>query len=96
METTKNRICRLAKVLFNERGYDDVSLRDIAEAAGMTVGNLSYHFPKKDMLILTIRENTYNDVDNFLDNIRASEDYSLSGLLRLWEMTALTHRECGF
>jgi len=38
MDTTKTRICYTAIRLFNEKEYDNVSLREIAEAAGTTIG----------------------------------------------------------
>lgn len=51
MNTTKTRICDTALQLFNEKGYDKVSLREIAEAAGTTIGNLTYHFAQKEHLL---------------------------------------------
>ena len=48
------RICSAAVRLFNEHGYDSVSLRQIAAAAGTTIGNLTYHFARKDDLLQAI------------------------------------------
>ena len=48
------RICSTAVRLFNEHGYDSVSLRQIAAAAGTTIGNLTYHFARKDDLLQAI------------------------------------------
>jgi len=58
------RILDKAKQLFNEKGYKKVSLRDIAEAAGTTIGNLTYHFPKKEDLVSTIQLELYTDFFN--------------------------------
>jgi AcrR family transcriptional regulator len=52
-------ICEQAQRLFNERGYDQVSLREIAEAAGTTIGNLTHHFPQKADIIAAIQENLH-------------------------------------
>lgn len=49
--TTKEKICSAAKTLFNEKGYSNVTLREIADAAGTTIGNLTYHFPQKEILL---------------------------------------------
>ena len=38
-------------MLFNDYGYNSVSLRDIAKAVGISEGNLTYHFKKKENLI---------------------------------------------
>lgn len=44
---TKQKILDKARTLFNELGYNSVSLRDIAKAAGISEGNLTYYFQKK-------------------------------------------------
>ena len=50
----KEQILMTAVQLFNDKGYANVSLREIAREAGTTIGNLTYHFPKKEDLILTL------------------------------------------
>ncbi len=47
----KNSILETGFHLFSERGYANVSMRDIADALGMSVGNLTYHFRTKEELI---------------------------------------------
>lgn len=41
------RILEAAERLFAERGYDGVSIRDIAEAAGVSKANVFHHFANK-------------------------------------------------
>lgn len=43
-----------AQTMFTEHGYNSVSMRDIAEAMDISVGNLTYHFKKKEDLIEAI------------------------------------------
>lgn len=50
----RNEICEAARKLFAECGYENVSLRDIAKEANTTIGNLSYLFPKKELLLSEI------------------------------------------
>lgn len=50
----KEQILKTAVALFNDRGYANVSLREIAKEAGTTIGNLTYHFPKKEDLVLSL------------------------------------------
>lgn len=45
-----------AHKLFEEKGIQRVSLRDVAAAAGVSVGNLTYYYPKKEDLLLAILE----------------------------------------
>lgn len=56
---TEQRVYAEAIRLFNEQGYDNVSLRDIAKAAGTTIGNMTYHFSKKEDLLMRILEDLY-------------------------------------
>ncbi|MGZ9713046.1 TetR/AcrR family transcriptional regulator [Glaciimonas sp. GNP009] len=49
-QTRADQILDIARRLFGEHGYDRTSLRDIAEAAGITKAALYYHFPDKDAL----------------------------------------------
>lgn len=56
---TEQRVYAEAIRLFNEQGYDNVSLRDIAKAAGTTIGNMTYHFSKKEDLLLHILQDLY-------------------------------------
>ncbi|MCB0569368.1 MAG: TetR/AcrR family transcriptional regulator [Phaeodactylibacter sp.] len=48
---TKGRILARAIALFNDQGVYQVGVRDIARELGISPGNLSYHFPKKEDLI---------------------------------------------
>lgn len=47
---TKDKLLRAAEALFVERGYDAVSVSDIARAAGATKGHLYYYFKNKEEL----------------------------------------------
>ena len=53
--------------LFNEQGYDAVSLRQIAAEAGTTIGNLTYHFAHKEDLIAAILEDLHAGFSDRLD-----------------------------
>lgn len=56
---TREKIQESAIRLFNERGYLQVSLRDIAKEADTTIGNLTYHFPQKENLLISILDNLH-------------------------------------
>jgi AcrR family transcriptional regulator len=53
-ETTKERILSVAIDLFAQRGFDAVSLREIAEAAGVRKATLYYYFTSKDEILENI------------------------------------------
>jgi AcrR family transcriptional regulator len=48
----KTAIADKAREVFNAKGVGAASPRDIAEALGIAYGNLTYHFPKKEDLVL--------------------------------------------
>jgi len=56
-ERTRRRILAVSAHEFAQHGYGGASLRRIAEAAGLKVGSLAFHFPSKDELVAaTLRD----------------------------------------
>jgi AcrR family transcriptional regulator len=53
---TRDRIIEVALQRFSERGTSVVSVRELAEAAGVTVPGLYYHFASKAELIRAVYE----------------------------------------
>ena len=51
-EDTRERIYNTALTLFRERGFDATTMRDIASAAGMSLGAAYHYFPSKDAIVL--------------------------------------------
>lgn len=52
--TTRSRILQTALTLFNEHGMYQTGVRDIARALDISPGNLSYHFARKEDLLIAI------------------------------------------
>lgn len=50
-KNTRQEILDAARLLFNKYGYNSVSLRDIAREVGISQGNLTYHFSKKENIV---------------------------------------------
>lgn len=82
---TKDKIIQCAIELFNQKGYENVSMREIAKVADTTIGNMTYHFSKKEDLLLVILENFHR---TFLDGF-VSEGYGIE----LLENTLQTFRK---
>ena len=62
-QSTRQDILACARRLFEQQGYNGVSMRDMAKELGISVGNLTYHFKKKENLleaILLDRDRTGN------------------------------------
>ncbi len=54
MNETKQKILVESLRLFNDRGISNVALRNIADELGISVGNLQYHFKKREDIIETL------------------------------------------
>lgn len=52
--STKERVLNAALELFGSRGYDGVSMNDIAEAVGIRAPSLYKHFPGKEALFAAV------------------------------------------
>lgn len=53
-EATRQKILDTAEILFAERGFHSVSVRDITTAAGVDVALINYHFGSKQLLFETV------------------------------------------
>lgn len=53
-EGTARRILDHARASFDERGVHAVGIREIARDLGLSPGNVSYHFPTKEALVLAL------------------------------------------
>ena len=51
MNNTKQKILLKSLALFNTNGISNTSLRTIADEVGISVGNLQYHFKKREDII---------------------------------------------
>lgn len=68
--TTKDKIIRAALFLFNRFGFVNVRLQHIADEAGLSVGNLAYHFKTKDDLIEHIYSKLVAEQQKLLADLR--------------------------
>ena len=71
---TRQRLLDLAADLFIEHGYDAVSLRDIAVAAGVTKGAIYGHFRSKGQMLVEVIRTELERRDDALDLEVAASD----------------------
>lgn len=55
-EATRRHLLDRALVLFRERGVEATTMRDIAKAAGLSLGAAYYYFPSKEALVFAYYE----------------------------------------
>ncbi|MEO3812638.1 helix-turn-helix domain-containing protein [Sphaerisporangium sp. B11E5] len=63
---TRTRIQEIALRLFTEQGYEATSLREIAEALGVTKAALYYHFKTKDDIIASLSEERHAMIERLV------------------------------
>jgi len=87
---TVERILEGASCVLNDYGYAEFTVRRVAEVVGMTVGNLTYHFPSKRELLRALIAKLLADYTNrfevFLSAPTASGSPGLEPLIR-WAFT---------
>src|SRR5262245_30836095 len=78
----RDRILQAAGELFGLRGYSDVSMSDVARAAGVTKAALYYHFADKSDLFTTVALRRIDDIHRAMSDA-ASDGTLTERLLRL-------------
>ena len=73
---TRDKILRSAEKLIGKKGYAQVSVRDIAEDAGVSLGQITYHFSSKDALFMEIVRNL---TSSFLEDFNKTPKSRRSG-----------------
>lgn len=64
---TREKIIDQARRLFNEQGLTSITMRHIAQALAISLGNLTYHFQKREDLVMAI----YQDLVTKMDEVMA-------------------------
>jgi AcrR family transcriptional regulator len=70
----RQRLLEVAEKLFTQRGYQAVSIRDIASAAGVTNAAIYYYFPNKDALFDEVIEHYADKLAQRLQEAGAKSD----------------------
>ena len=60
-DQTKALILETALEMFRERGYDETTMRAIAQKAGVSLGNAYYYFSSKEYLIQAFYQRLHDD-----------------------------------
>ncbi|MFT4185835.1 MAG: TetR/AcrR family transcriptional regulator [Micrococcaceae bacterium] len=81
---SKERILNNAIAMFTEEGYDKVSMREIAEAAGVTKPALYYHFNSKEDIVATYLENYLLNHKEFINWVQNTQGISSTELVKVY------------
>ena len=73
---TKDRIIEESKRLFFVQGIANTRLQQIADAAGISVGNLAYHFKNKETIVEATYENLFEELATVLSQYAGYADFT--------------------
>jgi AcrR family transcriptional regulator len=82
---TRERILQAAFTVLSRQGYENASIKEIAEAAGVAQGLVHYYFKSKQLLVL--------EVLNFVCKKMELGDVGEAGALEAFEQTKQLFRE---
>lgn len=102
----KKSVFEVAAEVFHRKGYDNTSMSDVAEAAGLTKAGLYHHVSSKETLLFTVLDSGLDLTESYvmkpleaiadpLDRLKSMIDLHLRLVLeeRNLEVTGLLH-EC--
>ncbi|RYU12333.1 TetR/AcrR family transcriptional regulator [Nocardioides iriomotensis] len=95
-EQTRQAIVAAALDLFRERGYDRTTMRGVAEAAGVSLGNAYYYFSSKEHLVQAFYDRVQEEHRAAAEDVLARETTfagRLQGLLDAWVRIAQPYHE---
>ncbi|MFD5468757.1 ScbR family autoregulator-binding transcription factor [Kitasatospora sp. NPDC127059] len=69
-ERTREQILHCAARIFAERGYQQTSIKDVADEVAMTKGAVYFHFPNKQALAVAVVDELYSRWPVTLEAVR--------------------------
>ena len=71
---TEDKIILKAIELYNERGFSNVTSRDIAKALDISHGNLEYHYNNKEAILTAIYAQMKEEVSSYFSEVISNVD----------------------
>ncbi|MEZ4221352.1 MAG: TetR/AcrR family transcriptional regulator [Polyangiaceae bacterium] len=70
--SVRDGIVEAALALVSRTGPALLSMRDVAQRAGVSVGTVSYHFSDKNLLLEAVLDEYYRELDSFWSHVAAN------------------------
>ncbi|MEL7369970.1 MAG: helix-turn-helix domain-containing protein, partial [Myxococcota bacterium] len=92
-EATRQAILAAAQRIFVDKGVGATTMRDIAEAAGVTKSLIHHHFRSKDELWKAVKQASFEQYFTAMLRIIRAEDENANPLKEVLEFTFRFHHE---
>ncbi|MFD3510520.1 TetR/AcrR family transcriptional regulator [Nocardia sp. NPDC058666] len=94
---TKQAIRDAAVALFSAKGFEQTSLREVADVVGITKASLYYHYASKLDLLLAIIDPIIDHMREIVEDIDAVpyDDEGIRAVLRTYLRGMIRHRDAG-
>lgn len=96
MSEIKQDIIKAGESLFAKQGFEQTSMREIAEEVGVSKANLYHHFSNKKGLLKTIIESAFegykNQIDAIVDEDKQTQDQLKSAIISYLEVCS-SHKQ---
>jgi AcrR family transcriptional regulator len=89
---TKDKILAMALQLFNTEGHEAVTTRQIAQALGISQGNLCYHFSHKQDLVMALYQALVLEFDQTLRHLQQSEFGFFEAFVQTQQILSIQYR----
>ncbi len=73
MKNRKENILSVSKILFNKKGYSNVTIRMIAVELKISSGNLNYHFKKREDILEALYFEMVSEFDSRVNQLGETE-----------------------
>lgn len=82
-QETKQHIFDVAQTLFREKGFNNVTVEEIADTAGMSVGSLYHHFKNKYEILTEWHKSLDACYETYFNKIKKSDDFKNKNRIEL-------------
>lgn len=67
-DVTRRKILDAALEMFRNKGFEEATMRDVAEAAGVATGAAYYYYPSKEALVLDFYQRSCTDMQPLIED----------------------------
>ncbi len=95
-QNTVSKILTAATLLFAQKGFSGVSVKEMAEAAGVNIASISYHFGGKEKLYIEVLDRQFAVIYRFIEQIEGLQLSAIESIRLFASLSLQVHEECPY